>query len=180
LTFSQTPECFTVVVKGTVPKTFHQRSQEKLMSKATQVELTYAQFANDLGAHQRLTLEVSAVWHRQYVKAGAVTRTALREEFMTHFVVGMLDCTMPQAVRILTATISQRTKAQHAAYMAASQKFKYHISRDGAKSVSGAPVKQARISREHRDAAMDFLGNFDGENLAEQIAQALKLLNALK
>jgi hypothetical protein len=64
--------------------------------------------------------------------------------------------------------------------MAASQKFKYHISRDGVKSVSSAPVKQARISREHRDAAMDFLGNFDGENLAEQIAQALKLLNALK
>lgn len=150
------------------------------MSKATKVELTYAQFANDLGAHQRLTLEVSAVWHRQYVKASAVTRKALRDEFMTHFVAGMMACTVHAAVRILTGTISQRTKAQQNAYMAASQKFKYHISRDGTKSEASTPVKAMRISTERRARAMDFLSEFEGESLQEQIQQALKLLNALK
>jgi len=150
------------------------------MSKATKVELTYAQFAHDLGAHQRLTLAVSLVWHKQYTKADAVTRTALRDEFMAHFTMGLLECTMPQAVRILTATISERTKTQHKAYMAASQKFKYHIARDSAKSKSSTPASQPRISKELRSSAMDFLGNFEGESLEEQIKQALAILNALK
>ena len=61
------------------------------MSKATQVELTYAQFAHDIGAHQRLTLAVSLVWHKQWLKATPQTRTALRDEFMTHFTMGMLE-----------------------------------------------------------------------------------------
>jgi hypothetical protein len=150
------------------------------MSKATKVELTYAQFAHDLGAHQRLTLAVSLVWHKQWLKATPQTRTAMREEFMANFTMGLLECTMPQAVRILTATISQRTKAQHAAYMAASQKFKYHISRDGVKSATSTPVSQPRISTVLRSAAMDFLGNFEGESLEAQIKQALSILNALK
>lgn len=130
------------------------------MSKATKVELTYAQFANDLGAHQRLTLEVSAVWHRQYVKAGAVTRNALRDEFMTHFVAGMMACTVHAAVRILTGTISERTEKQHKAYMAASQKFKYHISRDSKKTES-KPAKSKRMSADVRAAAKAYLAQFD-------------------
>jgi len=142
------------------------------MSKATQVELTYAQFANDLGAHQRLTLAVSLVWHKQYAKADAVTRTALREEFMTHFTMGMLECTQVQAVRILTATISERTEAQHKAYMAASQKFKYHIARDGAKSET-KPAKSNRLSADLRAAAKAYLAQ------CTDVAQAIAALKAV-
>jgi hypothetical protein len=138
------------------------------MSKATKPVLTYAQFANDLGAHQRLTLAVSVVWHKQYAKASAVTRTALRDEFMTHFTMGMLACNMKQAVRILTATISERTEA----YMAASQKFKYHIARDGAKSET-KPVKSLRIPREMRVAANDFLSLFDSAEDAIKVLRAV-------
>ena len=142
------------------------------MSKATKPVLTYAQFANDLGAHQRLTLAVSLVWHKQWLKATPQTRTALREEFMTHFTMGMLECTQVQAVRILTATISERTKAQHAAYMAASQKFKYHISRDGVKS-EAKPVKSLRIPREMRVAAKDFLAMFKSAEDAIKVLRAV-------
>ena len=142
------------------------------MSKATKVELTYAQFAHDIGAHQRLTLAVSLVWHKQYVKASAVTRTAMRDEFMTHFTIGMLECTQTQAVRILTATKGERTKAQHAAYMAASQKFKYHISRDGAKSGT-KPAKSHRFSADVRSAAKSFLAQ------CTNVAQAIAALKAI-
>lgn len=142
------------------------------MSKATQVELTYAQFAHDIGAHQRLTLAVSLVWHKQWLKATPQTRTAMRDEFMTHFTMGMLECTQTQAVRILTATISERTKAQHAAYMAASQKFKYHISRDGVKSET-KPVKSLRIPREMRVAAKDFLAMFKSAEDAIKVLRAV-------
>ena len=146
------------------------------MSKATKPVLTYAQFANDLGAHQRLTLAVSVVWHKQYAKASAVTRTALRDEFMTHFTMGMLECNMKQAVRILTATISERTEKQHKAYMAASQKFKYHIARDGAKSAAkpaAKPVKSTRMTAEARQAAKTFLAMFDS------VAEAIAAINAV-
>ena len=142
------------------------------MSKATKSVLTYAQFANDLGAHQRLTLAVSLVWHKQWLKATPQTRTSLRDEFMTHFTMGMLKCTQSQAVRILTAPISKRTKAQHAAYMAASQKFKYHISRDGVKSET-KPVKSLRIPREMRVAAKDFLAMFKSAEDAIKVLRAV-------
>ena len=172
LTFLQTPECFTGVVKGIVPRHFINAYRRKSMSKATKPVLTYAQFANDLGAHQRLTLAVSLVWHKQYAKASAVTRTALRDEFMTHFTMGMLECTQVQAVRILTATISERTEKQHKAYMAASQKFKYHISRDS-KKTEAKPVKSKRMSADVRAAAKAYLAQCD--SVTEAIA-ALKAI----
>lgn len=146
------------------------------MSKATKPVLTYAQFAHDIGAHSRLTLEVSLVWHKQWLKATPQTRTAMREEFMTHFTMGLLKCAMPQAVRILTATISQRTKVQHNAYMAASQKFKHHISRDGAKSAAAKPVKPVkskRMSAEVRAAAKAYLAQF------KSVADAIAAINAV-
>ena len=142
------------------------------MSKATKVELTYAQFAHDIGAHQRLTLAVSLVWHKQYVKASAVTRTALRDEFMTHFTMGMLECTQTQAVRILTATKGERTAKQNKAYQAASQKFKYHISRDSKKTPQ-APVKSARFSADVRAAAKAYLAQF------KSVADAIAAINAV-
>jgi hypothetical protein len=43
-----------------------------------------------------------------------------------------------------------------------------------------APAKQQRISTEAKAMAMDFLGNFEGKNLQEQIKAAIALLNALK
>lgn len=139
------------------------------MSKAT---LTLSQFAHDLGAHQRLTLEVSAVWHKQWLKATQATRTALRDEFMASFVTGMLDCTQTAAVRILTKTKGERTTAQQAAYMAASQKFKYHISRDGAKSAETQQTSH-RVSRDLREAAKAYLAHFDN------VADAIKVLRSL-
>ena len=142
------------------------------MSKATQVELTYAQFAHDIGAHSRLTLAVSLVWHKQWLKATPQTRKAMRDEFMANFTMGLLECTMPQAVRILTATISQRTKVQHNAYMAASQKFKHHISRDSAKSET-KPAKSNRLSADLRAAAKAYLAQ------CTDVAQAIAALKAV-
>lgn len=134
------------------------------MSKLT---LTLSQFAHDLGAHQRLTRDVSLVWHKQYVSADVVTRRAMREEFLTAFVRGYCGGE------------KSHSNLRHAE-MAANQKFKYHISRDGAKDKpTQAKQPHNRISASHRQAAMEFLGHFDGESLQEQIKQALAVLKAL-
>ena len=152
------------------------------MSKAVRIPLTYAEFAHDLGAHSRLTREVSLVWHRQYTKADTATKQAMREEFLTHFISGYVKCTEKQAMRILIKGAPERTVEQKQAYEAASQKFLYHISRTGAKSKPAAQTGQTshRIPAHLRSVAMDFLGEFEGKNLEEQIKQAVALLNALK
>lgn len=49
-----------------------------------------------------------------------------------------------------------------------------------AKPKTPAPEQRNRISKAHHDAAMDFLGNFEGKDLAAQIKQAVALLNAMK
>lgn len=132
------------------------------------ITLTFTQFAHDIGAHARLTREVSLVWHEQYRTATPATRKAMREQFVAAFIEGYCE-----GVRNLTPEIKRNAE------MAANQKFKYHISRDGAKDKPKAAPKAMRVDKAMRDAAMDFLGNFEGESLDEQIKQAIALLNAM-
>ena len=143
-----------------------------------QATLTLSQFAHDLGAHARITQAVSLVWHKQYVKASAATRQAMREEFMTHFISGMLECNAKQAMRILITPNGERTETQRKAYQAASQKFLYHISRTGAKTEQ-PKQPSVRIAGHLRTAAMTFLAEFDGESLEDQLRQALIVLRSL-
>ena len=138
------------------------------MSKLT---LTLSQFAHDLGAHQRITREVSIVWHKQWLAADQVTRQALRDEFLREFVRGALGCKPAEAVRILTTPKGDRTAAEQDAYMAASQKFKYHISRDGAKDAK--PVQRMRVNKDLRALAEAYLANF------ESVADAIAVLRAV-
>lgn len=100
------------------------------MTKST---LTLAAFAHDLGAHHRITLEVSEVWHKQYVKADDVTRRALREEFVLNFLVGA-GFTATRAAKVMALSRTERSTADQNAYRAAEMKFKYHVVRDAAGS----------------------------------------------
>lgn len=148
------------------------------MSKAVHIPLTYAEFAHDLGAHSRLTREVSLVWHRQYTKANPATRQAMREEFLTHFISGYVKCTEKQAMRILITGRGERKASEQQAYEAASQKFLYHIARTGTKDQRKEP-KRVRFTSEQRKAGDEFLATFPGETLAEQIAKARAFLASL-
>ena len=134
----------------------------------TETTLTFSQFAHDLGLHSRITREVSLVWHKQYLTATPATRHAMREEFMKAFFDGYV-----QGVRKLTPEIKRNAE------MAANQKFKYHISRDGVKDQPKAAPKAMRVDKAMRNTAMDFLGNFEGESLDAQVKQAIALLKAM-
>ena len=121
------------------------------------LKLTLTAFAFDLGTHARLTRQVSEVWHKQYTTATPATRSAMRAEFVDAFIKGYKS-----GVRNLTPEM------QRNAEMAASQKFKYHISRDGAKDASAKPAKHLRLSKDVRALAEAYLANF--ENVTEAIA----------
>ncbi len=119
------------------------------------LKLTLTAFAFDLGAHARLTRQVSEVWHKQYTTATPATRSAMRTEFVDAFIKGYKS-----GVRNLTPEM------QRNAEMAASQK--YHISRDGAKDAGAKPAKSMRLSKDVRALAEAYLANF--ENVTEAIA----------
>lgn len=95
---------------------------------------TLNQFAYQLGCHARTTLAHSLVWHKAYVKADAASRTAWRTDFQANFVAGALNVSIEKAQAIVALKRTERTKKQEKAVNAASHKFDYHVSRDGAKS----------------------------------------------
>jgi hypothetical protein len=118
------------------------------------VTLTYTAFANAIGAHDKLTLEVALVWHREYIKADAATRTARREEFILHF---MLGAKVPEAkaVKIMALSRTDRTKEAQKLYDRARAKFTYYIVRPVKKPSSGKAdiVAQALALIAQMDAA---------------------------
>jgi len=113
------------------------------MSKS--IKLTLSQFAHDLGAHHRITLEVSLVWHEQYTNADDVTRSALRQEFVVNFVRGATGITHDAAVALVALKRTERSADDEKVVNAAGQKFRYHLVRpeasSGLKEVD--PVAQA-------------------------------------
>ena len=135
--------------------------------------LTLTAFAFDLGAHARLTRQVSEVWHKQYTTATPATRSAMRTEFVDAFIKGYKSGVKKSGVRNLTSDEIQRN-----AEMAASQKFKYHISRDRAKDAKPAkpakpatpatPAKSMRLTKDVRALAEAYLANF--KDVTEAIA----------
>lgn len=109
---------------------------------AKQLKLTFATFAHDLGAHTRITLDVSVVWHKQFNAADAVTRTAMREEFILNFMIGY-GCKNAQG--IMAQSRDERSAEDQKVYDAARAKFTYHVVRPerSASSSKTDPVAKA-------------------------------------
>ena len=113
------------------------------MTKATSVVVTYQQFAQGVGASDRITLEASLPWHKQYLTLDAEKQSEWRYDFVLNYVIGRLDCTRKEAQAICEKTRVQRTATQEKAVNAGGQKFRFHISRadksDGKKPAVAVP-----------------------------------------
>ena len=113
------------------------------MTKATSVVVTYQQFAQGVGASDRITLEASLAWHKEYVSLKAETQSEWRYDFILNYVVGRMDCTAKQAEIICDKTRVQRTPDEEKAVNAGNAKFRFHISRpessDGKKPAVALP-----------------------------------------
>ena len=104
------------------------------MTKATTVIVTYQQFAQGIGRTDRMTLEASLPWHKQYLKLDAEKQSEWRYDFVLNYVIGRLDCTRKEAEDICEKTRVQRTATQEKAVNAGSKKFADHISRTANRS----------------------------------------------
>ena len=113
------------------------------MTKAKPVVVTYQQFARGVGATDRITLEASLAWHKEYVSLKAETQSEWRYDFILNYVVGRMECTAKQAEIICGKTRVERSADEEKAVNAGSAKFRFHISRtdkaDGKKATVALP-----------------------------------------
>ena len=111
------------------------------MTKA--IKVTYQQFAQGVGATDRITLEASLAWHKEYVKLAKEKQGEWKQDFVLNYVIGRMDCTTTQAEAICEKTRVQRTAIEEKAVNGGNAKFRFHISRtessDGKKPAVALP-----------------------------------------
>jgi hypothetical protein len=113
------------------------------MTKAKPVVVTYQQFARGVGATDRITLEASLAWHKEYLTLDAEKQGEWKYDFVLNYVIGRMDCTRTEAEAICEKTRVQRTAIEEKAVNGGGAKFRFHISRtessDGKKSAVALP-----------------------------------------
>ena len=118
------------------------------MTKATSVVVTYQQFAQGVGASDRITLEASLAWHKEYLTLDAEKQSEWKYDFVLNYVIGRLstdekEFTHKQAEIICNKTREKRTADEERAVNAGGKKFAFHISRpeasDGKKPAVALP-----------------------------------------
>ena len=113
------------------------------MTKATTVIVTYQQFAQGVGASDRITLEASLAWHKEYLTLDKEKQGEWKYDFVLNYVIGRMECTAKQAEIICDKTRVQRTADEEKAVNAGNAKFRFHISRpeasDGKKPTVALP-----------------------------------------
>jgi len=134
--------------------------------------------AKSIGTNDANTATLAAEIRAAWVKAQPEAQAEIAFEFKVGYIAGRDRVSISDAQAIVEA--GKGADAINApAIVRAVAAWNYHIiSKIETKPAQAQTHK--RISKEARALAMDFLGNFEGETLQEQIKQALALLNALK
>jgi hypothetical protein len=147
------------------------------MTKATAITVTYQQFAKGVGATDRITLEASLCWHKEYLTLDAEKQSDWRYDFVLNYVIGRMDCSQKQAEIICNKTRTERTASQEKAVNCGSKKFAEHISRTVSRSGKKVDVK---FTREQVQACDNALASFKADKLSEQIKMLRAYLASLE
>ena len=103
---------------------------------------TYDTFAQSVGKSDRLTLDISEVWHKAYLKADKANRAEYAREWRVNYLIGNLGVSASEADRILSQPRDSRKKDHQLAYKRANSQFVYHIVRPVQSGVS----KQVKVT----------------------------------
>ena len=134
--------------------------------------------AKSIGNKDASTAELAALIRKAYAKAKPEVQAEIRADFHIGYISGRDRVSISDATAIWQA--GKGADAINApAIVRAVAAWKYHVADHDAKPATPAQGNK-RIDKAAKALAMDFLSNFEGETLQEQIKQALALLNALK
>lgn len=134
--------------------------------------------AKSIGNKDASTAELAISIRKAYAKAKPELAQEIRADFHVGYISGRDRLSISDSEAIWLAGKGEGAINAPAIARAVAA-WKYHVTDHFAKAES-APAKHKRITAEAKAVAMDFLGNFEGENLQEQIKKAIALLNALK
>ena len=136
--------------------------------------------AKSIGTKDAQSEVLAAEIRKAWLKASAERKAELAREFKIGYIAGKERISLSDAEAIFDAGKGAGVPKKHVAMIDRSVSgFNYHIAKAKA-STEAAQQKSMRIQAHIREAAMTFLGEFEGENLAEQIAKALKVLQAMR
>lgn len=138
--------------------------------------------AKSIGNKDASTAELAATVRKAYAKAKPDVQAEIRADFHIGYIAGRDRVSISDATAIWQAGKGEGAINAPAISRAVAA-WKYYVTDRLATpkpTPEPTPVKRTRISTERRELAMDFLGNFKGESLQEQIEAAIALLNALK
>ena len=135
--------------------------------------------SKSIGNNDAKSATIAATIRKAWLKAKPEAQAEMHRDFMIGWLAGSERISLSAAEAIIVAG-KGKNATNPAAIDRAYSAFVYHIAQGKAKAAPQAPKKRNRYSAELREAGMDFLANFEGENLNEQIAKAIALLNALK
>lgn len=135
--------------------------------------------AKSIGNKDASTAELAVLIRKAYAKAKPELAQEIRADFQIGYISGRDRLSISDSEAIWLAGKGEGAINAPAIARAVAA-WKYHVTDHFAKAPEAPKKKHKRVSVERRELAMDFLGNFEGENLQEQIKKAIALLNALK
>ena len=138
--------------------------------------------AKSIGNKDASTAELAVIIRKAYAKAKPDAQVEIRADFHIGYISGRDRVSISDATAIWQAGKGEGA-INAPAIVRAVAAWKYHVTDhivDGGAKAPAAPPAHTRVDKAERAMAMDFLGNFEGKNLQEQIKQAIALLNALK
>ena len=133
--------------------------------------------AKSIGNKDAQSKALASAIRKAWLKASDQRKAEIRLDFMVGYISGRERISLSEAEAVIKAG-KGAGKRNAECIDRASSAFRYHIVQG--KTKPSAEPSHTRVSKAHREAAMAFLGEFEGENRAEQIKQAIAVLNALK
>jgi hypothetical protein len=134
--------------------------------------------AKSIGTNDANTATLATEIRKAYATAKPEAQAEIAFDFKVGYIAGRDRLSISEAQAIVEA--GKGAGAINApAIVRAVAAWNYHVV-GGVAKAKAAPAAHKRINKADRELAMNFLANFDGESLQEQIKHALALLNALK
>ena len=135
--------------------------------------------AKSIGSKDASTAELAVIIRKAYAKAKPEQAQEIRADFHIGYISGRDRLSISDATAVWQAGKGEDAINAPAISRAVAA-WKYHVTDHLPKAAAAPAQGNKRIDKAAKAMAMDFLGNFEGENLQEQIKHAIALLNALK
>ena len=132
--------------------------------------------AKTIGSNDAKSFETAAALSKLWHKSRPEVKQEIALDFKIGYMAGREKISLDAAEEIMAE--GKVSKKNTGMIDRAYSGYRYHIVLGKTKPTT--PVKSMRVQAHLREAATSFLAEFEGETLAEQIAQAIKVLQAMR